>query len=150
MTRLNLANLRVAVETATSRSREEEDSRATLDLIEQALKELAGYAQFEKGWDGYRAEPFSLKILLQAQRMIAAIGQYFIRQGITPDEITPGPANDGTLEIEVRYKDRYQLFGLDPESIHISLFKRHGRKSQQESFQLTAWSLESALDWLTF
>ena len=80
------------------------ESSAALVLAQEkaraALAELQAYTMFGPGWDGYDGSVFSNEVIRRAQSAVAGIAELLLLHGIAVDEIIPGPASDGSIDVE--------------------------------------------------
>src|SRR5437660_983844 len=71
-------------------------------IASRAIEELQRYARFRRGWDGYDGRPFPADVitagiyLIRVANLLCKIGNGQI------DAIIPGPAGDGSIDIEFR------------------------------------------------
>lgn len=84
-------------------------------LESEALRELENYLELPKGWDGYGGDEFEPETVMRAGFLARWVGQYFRSNGAVPDAMTPGPAGDGSVDLEITLGDAYLLFTVSPE-----------------------------------
>lgn len=113
-----------------------------------ARQELNDYLNFVEGWDGYCGQPIDLDLVRTAQSLLDLTEFAFKQENAKPKEITPGPVSDGSINIELTYKDKYQLFGLHSGNLIVDYYWETGETSGQEQFELTVAGVESRLAWL--
>ena len=101
---------------ATTATKEASTKALTLqDIIYEARQELLNYLEFAPGWDGYQGEPFSRFTIGIAERTLELIGEFLILHEVTPNELTPGPASDGTVDIELGFGAGHAIISIDGE-----------------------------------
>jgi len=76
------------------------------NLIDSTRKEIAEYATYEKGWDGYDGKVFTPEVLEQAYKSLETIESFFRDSGAVPNELFSGPASDGSIDIEIEYNNK--------------------------------------------
>jgi hypothetical protein len=69
-------------------------------------QELERYGSYKYGWDGYDGLPFKEKILKRTSAIIRLIEKMFNFAEKKPDDITLGPASDGTIDILIEHKGK--------------------------------------------
>lgn len=88
-----------------------------LDVLEaDAVSELMSYLRLPAGWDGYGGDRFASETVGRAMEVAMWGAEYFRSRGIVPDALTPGPAGDGSIDIEITLGGTYLLFTLQPDS----------------------------------
>lgn len=98
--------------------------RASLEGLASAAKaDLRRYATFPEGWDGYRGRRFSRRLIKTAQGVVDLALSYFDVAGVLPEEITPGPASDGSVDIEIATESRRVVLTLYPELQKIEIYR---------------------------
>lgn len=114
----------------------------------EALAELQRYLEFDRGWDGYDGEVFSRDTVAQAQQLVELSARFFERNGEVPSEITPGPASDGTVDVELEYHGRRLIFTLDPEQ-QPRVYATDEEQEAERSVQLNRRAVGELLRWLS-
>lgn len=118
------------------------------EVIQACKNELLSYRDFSLGWDGYRGRPFSDAIIQSALSLTEFIDQFCVGVGLSPREVTPGPASDGTLDVEVGYGTRTLLFTFDPDTNVVGISRRDEQESFEELRVLDRETVEAQLRWL--
>lgn len=113
-----------------------------------ALQELNNYLTFQPGWDGYYGKIFDQDLVLTAQNIVMLAEWYFKRERAQPTEITPGPAADGSIDIEIAYKDKYEVFSLEPGKPVVAYYWQYAGQSGEEHFDLNQANVGDRIDWL--
>ena len=85
-----------------------------MDRYECALKELDSYLELEERWDSYDGETFSIETINRAKEMVAKIKLFFNEHNLIPNELYPGPASDGSVDIEVEYEKKCLFITIYP------------------------------------
>lgn len=113
-----------------------------------AVEELQEYLSLPEGWDGYRGKCFDPSLIKAAQRIVRFIASFFEDQGVAPTEITPGPASDGSLDVEVSFSQKRLIFTLEMGSNNIRTYIEDRLGNSEEDFQFSPSVLERKLAWL--
>ncbi len=81
-----------------------------------------------KGWDGYTGELFDREVVQSAQRLVAEIANYAQKKNLVLTEMTPGPASDGSIDIEMGLNQAHLVLTLEPglERIRLYIEDEHG------------------------
>jgi len=123
--------------------------QALLDhLGQEAFAELARYEHFPDRWDGYSAPAFQPSVIRAARGIVRSALDYFDRLEIVPTEITPGPASDGSVDVEIAVGGRRVIFTIYPELERLEIYRSSskGRRTFAEPFGEAA--LVRQLAWL--
>ena len=88
--------------------------------IDKASSEILSYATFQVGWDLYQGKPFDKSTLNKASEILELIFSTFDNYESCPDEIYPGPASDGSVDIEIEYDGNRLIFTIYPD--HVSYY----------------------------
>lgn len=97
------------------------------DLIELSLSEINEYLTLEENWDGYNARKFNKDTISLAGKILNDIKTNLIVENFIPEEITPGPASDGSLTIEVLFKTKDLIFTILPNTTNeIAIYTNDG------------------------
>lgn len=118
-------------------------------MCKSAAEELQRYAAFAHGWDGYDAEPIAPIAIELAQALVAGFERSGFAGQIT--DIIPGPAPDGSLDLELRTHDRSLIITIYPGEAEGSLSLRTYRsaaQSAQEKLNVDTTSLVADLRWI--
>jgi hypothetical protein len=115
----------------------------------EAVLELEAYLNLGEGWDGYSARTFDSRLIRFSQNVVRMIGQHFRSEGITPKELTPGPAGDGSIDIEVAFGTKYMVLTLVPDSNTVGLYMEDAGESREQVQPLTRHLLATQLAWLS-
>lgn len=113
----NFATSNTAVETFDS----------TEDAIIENLKitaknELNEYGNLTKGWDGYYGTEFDESLIEFSIVAVEYISRLLIANNLKPKEITPGPASDGSIDIEITFVHDFIIFTFYPDSEFFSVY----------------------------
>lgn len=122
---------RVAVhDPEVTRSHDQERSPATFSSVvpsaakepldrqvASARQELRRYGGFDRGWDGYDGLPFPQEVLAAANEALSVCEAAFRDISAVPEEVTPGPASDGTVDVEVAYAPRRLILTFDADTL---------------------------------
>ena len=114
-----------------------------------AREELERYAAFIRGWDGYDGEPIAPVALKVARLLIDALPLFGHAARLT--DIIPGPAPDGSLDLEFRTASRRLMItiygGEAPDVLDIRTLRSHGDSGEEES-DVDAGALVADLRWV--
>lgn len=114
-----------------------------------AREELDRYATFVRGWDGYDGDPIAPVTLKVARVLIDALPA-FGNSGL-PTDIIPGPAPDGSLDLEFRTASRRLMItiygGEPPNVLEIRTLRSHGDVREEKS-DLDPDALVADLRWV--
>ena len=78
------------------------------------IVDLERYSRFAAGWDGYAGDPISPVAITAAEQLTLAVAAMNGAQRLT--DIIPGPAPDGSLDIELRTEKRRLIVTIYPSS----------------------------------
>ncbi|MBI4677401.1 MAG: hypothetical protein HY748_07440 [Elusimicrobia bacterium] len=122
---------------------------SVLTMRHRAETDLNRYQQFAFGWDGYFGETFGPILIQSAKQLICAVSDYFIGIDTVPQEILPGPASDGSVDIEISCRGRRIIFTLYPNSDKVNIYKERDEKPVEEYLVPGEdLNLEAELSWL--
>lgn len=79
-----------------------------------ALEDLERYSTFRSGWDGYGADPIAPNAILMSRAIVNAL--LMISDGTNLTDMIPGPAPDGSLDLELRNRRRRLIVTIYPGS----------------------------------
>lgn len=121
----NLTN--AAPDLSITRAKESSVTSAT-------LIELEKYSRFLRGWDGYDGEPIAQIAIDLAKGIVEALRLGGMTSRLT--EIIPGPASDGSLDLEFRTDSRSLTLtiypGADHEGFEIRTFRVSGAETEEK------------------
>jgi hypothetical protein len=124
-------------------------TEALLDrLTSEATSELERYSRYPRGWDGYDGEPFSKGLLTIANNLTNYIAAYFSAAEAQPDLLVPGPASDGSLDLEVRHQGKRLILTLYPENPSIIVYQEDDEGRARDEQPLSEAAVASRLSWL--
>lgn len=136
--RTNAARQRLSLERAREAS-----------LRAAAQEELERYATFTRGWDGYDGDPISPVALKVARLLVHALPGLANAAKLT--DIIPGPAPDGSLDLEFRTASRRLMLtiygGESPNVLEIRTLRSQGDLREEKS-DIDADSLVADLRWV--
>ena len=111
--------------------------------------DLERYSRFAAGWDGYAGDPISPVAITAAEQLTLAVAAMNGAQRLT--DIIPGPAPDGSLDIELRTEKRRLIVtiypGSVPNDIEIRTFRTDSVTSEEKN-DLGADALVADIRWL--
>jgi hypothetical protein len=114
-----------------------------------AREELDRYAAFIRGWDGYDGDPIAPVPLKLARLLIDAIPAFGETTKLT--DIIPGPAPDGSLDLELRTPSRRLVItiyeGESPNVLEIRTSRSHG-DTREEKRDIDPDALVADLRWV--
>lgn len=87
-------------------STQDKNPEPLLETVRKAAESLSRIMRYEKGWDGYYGDTFSIETITSAYSVLALLNREFLRQQSVPDELSVanievGPRSDGCLDIQV-------------------------------------------------
>jgi hypothetical protein len=134
----------------TNRSPDLSIARARLQgLVSQSTADLDRYSRFAAGWDGYAGDPIAPVAITAAEQLTLAVTAMNGAQRLT--DIIPGPAPDGSLDIELRTEKRRLIVtiypGSAPNDIEIRTFRTDSVTSEEKN-DLGADALVADIRWL--
>lgn len=136
--RTNAARQRLSLERAREAS-----------LRASAREELDRYATFVRGWDGYDGDPIAPVALKIARLLVDALPAFGVTAQLT--DIIPGPAPDGSLDLEFRTASRRLMItiyeGESPDVLDIRTLRSQGDLREEKS-DLDADALVADLRWV--
>ena len=120
------------------------------ETARQVLNELAIYESYEQNWDGYGAPEFEPELLRKAREVALFALEVCLAEGVVPDRVTPGPASDGSVELEFKMGERLVSFFLEDGNGVIQIYRREGTQSLDERRyrEYVERALEGAILWL--
>jgi hypothetical protein len=135
---------------ATNRTPDLSISRSRLlSLVAQGIGELERYSRFVAGWDGYSGEPISPVAIATAESLVETLADMKGSQQLM--DIIPGPAPDGSLDIELRTEKRRLIVtiypGNAPNDVEIRTFRTDSVTSEEKN-DLGADALVDDIRWL--
>lgn len=83
---------------------------------DEACTEILNYSALTSGWDGYFGKEFDPDLITCGILLVIRIVRLFADYELVPDSITPGPAADGSIGVDVEFCDRTLMFTLEPSS----------------------------------
>ncbi|MDQ3280221.1 MAG: hypothetical protein M3Q69_02280 [Acidobacteriota bacterium] len=114
-----------------------------------AREELERYATFVQGWDGYDGDAISPVALNVARLLVDALPGLGNAAKLT--DIIPGPAPDGSLDLEFRTASRRLMLtiygGESPNVLEIRTLRSQGDLREEKS-DLDADTLVADLRWV--
>jgi hypothetical protein len=114
-----------------------------------AREEMERYATFIRGWDGYDGDPIAPVALKVARLLIDALPAFGHAAKLT--DIIPGPAPDGSLDLELRTASRRLMItiygGESPNVLEIRTLRSHENLREEKS-DLDADALVADLRWI--
>lgn len=117
-------------------------------LAKKAKDELNEYLTFPNGWDGYHGEKFEKDLINEIKNMLYSIELFFKQEKIVPSEITPGPASDGSIDLEICCGRKCLILTLYPNDNVIKIYSEDMQGSREEEFFIKEFDLGSKLLWL--
>jgi hypothetical protein len=95
-------------------------------LLDAAKAELRGYLTFTEGWDGYRGKTFTATLIEEACQLAEKFAD---QMGDKLTDMVPGPASDGSVDVEFRVGERQSLIvtlydNENPVYFLVNLFQR--------------------------
>lgn len=114
----------------------------------RAEEELERYSHFVTGWDGYDGKPFSEKVLQIAEQILVRIKNLYACHGGFPESIDPGPASDGSLDIEFFGCSKKLTYTIDPEGERVECFAYDFSKNATVDSISSEINLEQQFLWL--
>ena len=114
-----------------------------------AREELDRYAAFPKGWDGYDGDPIAPVATEVARLLIDTLP--VIGSPVRLTDIIPGPAPDGSLDLEFRTASRRLMItiygGESPNVLEIRTLRSDGDLREEKS-DIDADALVADLRWV--
>jgi hypothetical protein len=85
------------------------------DLVKSALEEIVEYSSLEENWDGYKAKSFKAETISLTTEALLEIKNNLLVENLVPEEITPGPASDGSIALEILYGTKNLIITILPD-----------------------------------
>lgn len=118
-------------------------------IISAATEDLERYSRFSRGWDGYDGEPIAPAAIRVAQAIVEALRSGRAMNTLT--DVIPGPASDGSLDLELRAAERHLTITIypasDPELVELRTFRSTGTEVK-ERHVVEQEALVADLRWL--
>jgi hypothetical protein len=118
------------------------------NLTNKAINDLSSYLNFNYAWDGYKGEKFDLQLIRRGIELIFLIKNFFLNQVDLPDEIVPGPASDGSIDIEISINEKTLLFTLYNDINDILVTMETDNELYEERIKFEISNLEKKFSWL--
>jgi len=120
----------------TNKTADRSTSRSKLlSLVAQGIGEIERYSRFVASWDGYSGEPISPIAIATAENLIETLADMKGSQQLI--DIIPGPAPDGSLDIELRTEKRRLIVtiypGNAPNDIEIRTLRTDSVTSEEKN-----------------
>lgn len=103
-------------------------------LRDLAIYELEDYKNLQVGWDGYFGNVFDEDLIEFMQDLTRDLSKMFIEADITPNELTPGPASDGSIDLEIGFDNKQFIVTAYPELNNVSIYIDDERGEREVSF----------------
>lgn len=122
----------------------------TEKMVEDAREELIRYLSFGPGWDGYSGIPFRRDTI---RRCVSLLQHYVLRlftqARISPDEVVPGPASDGSVDVEIVSGNRRLVLTFDPESGNaVNVYAEYETGVVERELDFGEAAMEGLVGWL--
>lgn len=115
------------------------------DLRDAALAELDRYARYTRGWDGYRGEPVSARLLTFARLFVKLCAVYLQHLKVRPLLITTGAASDGSLDIEIQLESKRLILTFYDGSTEVQAYRADSDGETFEAIPLQGPALVNEL-----
>lgn len=119
-----------------------------LSLAQKAVNDLQYYRTLPPRWDGYRGKTFDPRFINLCQAVVSQVFQYCASNEKAPAEITPGPAGDGSMDIEVVSGEKRLVLTFYPDSADVNVYKDSAQGDNERTEGIKALGLEEKLSWL--
>ncbi|OGQ77411.1 MAG: hypothetical protein A2289_25250 [Deltaproteobacteria bacterium RIFOXYA12_FULL_58_15] len=110
--------------------------------------DLDRYARFPPGWDGYDGVTFDAQLVSVVQRVAKWTADLFRTLDVVPSEMTPGPASDGSLDLEIAYQGKRLILTFYPETDRVGVYCENGADAEEAQTTLDSSGLARWLSWL--
>lgn len=117
-------------------------------IILKTKEEISEYLMFPDNWDGYNGKKFVPETAFTAYLLIDIIRGFFIDEGRIPREITPGPLNDGSIDIEINVGDKCVIYTIHPDKELMTSYIEDSNNRHEEECYIDRIVLEAKLIWL--
>jgi hypothetical protein len=124
------------------------EEAAIESVFESALGEVDRFERFSRGWDGYRAMPFSEDVLARARWLVLESYTHLSAMGAVPDLLTAGPASDGSVDVEFRFDRKRLFFTIYPEDDQVSVTAFEDGEAIEEIVPFGEAALARWLNWI--
>jgi len=120
-----------------------------MNMFKDAYEELERIRHLEKGWDGYRGAPFSPELINHCKAVINQLEQYCADHCVMVKEICTGLASDGSIDIEVHYKNKSMFLIFYPDSYKdtFQVYKKEAAE-QKETVSFPFPDISVQFTWL--
>lgn len=123
---------------------------AQLDQQRSELEhELNIYDRYARGWDGYDGVEFDRSTLREAKRFARAMIEFLRKSGLVPMKFQPGPASDGSVDIECELGTRSALLTFYPGTERLVYYGRGESLEYEGEEDLADFPLEGWISWLS-
>lgn len=114
-------------------------------MVRNAKRQLIEYKFLPLNWDGYGGVTIADVSVNSAISLLNIIDEFFTDENIVPDEITPCPLNDGSIDIELALKHKCLIFTIHPSQDEITIYSEDNRNSKEEEFDFDRIVVEEKL-----
>lgn len=114
----------------------------------RAKEEISEYLTFPDNWDGYKGKRFVKETAFTANLLIDIIRGFFIDEGTIPEEITPGPLNDGSIDIEINHRNKCVIYTIHQDKELMTIYSEDSNNRHEEECYIDRIVLEAKLIWL--
>lgn len=112
------------------------------------VAELRRYESFEQGWDGYLSETFSPRAVARSIDIVLTGSSFLRRSGVQRAEIIPGPASDGSIDVEFRSGGKTLIISVGPSGSDFAIYAHLGEWSSSEPASSDFSPVVRWLSWL--
>lgn len=120
-----------------------------LSTVASANEDLVRYSRFSRGWDGYDGEPIAPSAIHTASFLIEHLRRRSPERQLV--DIIPGPASDGSLDLELHAHNRKLIItiypGRTPDEVEVRTLRTDGVTSEgKDDIEFDA--LEADIRWV--
>lgn len=113
-------------------------------VCQEAISELNSYLEFEVGWDGYDGVPFDESDVARAIEIVSISLGAMRRSERVLDRIVPGPASDGSLDLELVFENGSLIFTIQPHDSHrLHVYFSKGETEEELDSRFTPAGVET-------
>jgi len=119
------------------------------ELLKVCKMRLSSYADFQPGWDGYYGEPIVPDLIAIIQRKAESVVREFKARNIVPDDLSTGPASDGSVDLEVELHGKRIILTFYPQCDQVGVYKTDEQTCLEDTAGLDdADALVAHIRWL--
>lgn len=124
-------------------------TEATRDHIaSRAIDRLHRYSKLHYGWDGYSGRTFGERIIEKAVQLVRLATHIAAARDTSFDAIVPGPAGDGSVDIEFRNEGKTLILIMYPDVVEVEIYSEDADQTMDHRVPDGSPALVAHLAWI--